>query len=309
MQEQSDLKLYVILSISMMLWGGSWTAGKMLAVTANPSVIVFWRFFCTAIAFIPLLLYRKEDLRIKRETFLRLVLAAALMVGYNQCFFRGLVTGLAGAGGVIVTSLNPLITFILVIIITRKFLKPLEMVGLAVGIAGGIILLEVWQISYQHLLATGNLFFLIASCCWASLTLVSQKTQEKVGFLVYSFYVFLFSAIIDLPFALGAGIFNPNVMNVGFWLEVAYLSVAATAFATTVYFRASSALGSHSASSFIFLVPISAVFFSWLILGEVPKISTIFGGVLTIAAVYLINSAKGKKRQMQTGAAGAVKIQ
>ncbi|MBI5641926.1 MAG: EamA family transporter [Deltaproteobacteria bacterium] len=61
------------------------------------------------------------------------------------------------------------------------------------------------------------------------------------------------------------------------------------AFATTVYFFASSILSSRKASSFVFLVPFSAVILSWFFLGEVPRINTIAGGSLAIGAVYIIN--------------------
>lgn len=74
-----------------------------------------------------------------------------------------------------------------------------------------------------------------------------------------------------------------------FWLNIVYLSVCATTFGTTAYFFASSKLGASRASSFMFLVPTSAVLISWLVLNEQPKLSTILGGILAMGAVYLIN--------------------
>ncbi len=53
--------------------------------------------------------------------------------------------------------------------------------------------------------------------------------------------------------------------------------------------HASSRLGSRRAGSFDFIVPTSALLFSWFFLGDVPGVSTVAGGVLTVSAVYLIN--------------------
>jgi drug/metabolite transporter (DMT)-like permease len=75
----------------------------------------------------------------------------------------------------------------------------------------------------------------------------------------------------------------------GFWISLFYIAVISTTFGTTVYLYASSKLGSSRASSFIFLVPATALFSSWLFLSEVPAWTTLAGGALAVAAVYTIN--------------------
>jgi len=62
-----------------------------------------------------------------------------------------------------------------------------------------------------------------------------------------------------------------------------------TSLATTFYFYATAKIGANKASSFIFLVPLSAAVGSWVILGEVPLWNTIAGGILGIVAVFILN--------------------
>jgi drug/metabolite transporter (DMT)-like permease len=69
-----------------------------------------------------------------------------------------------------------------------------------------------------------------------------------------------------------------------------FLSVVATDFATTVFFLSASRLGTGRASSFLFIVPTSAILLSWLLLGERPDAVTLVGGVFSIVAVYLVNA-------------------
>ena len=64
------------------------------------------------------------------------------------------------------------------------------------------------------------------------------------------------------------------------------------AFATTAYFIATSRLGSEKAAAFIFTVPVSAMLFSMLILDEPLRLNVLVGGILSIVAVVLINTAK-----------------
>ena len=77
-----------------------------------------------------------------------------------------------------------------------------------------------------------------------------------------------------------------------FWLNLIILSIGAQVFGTTVYFIATTKLGPSKASSFIFIVPITAPIFSMLFIGEKLEISTIIGGIMTMTAVYLINKEK-----------------
>jgi len=77
-----------------------------------------------------------------------------------------------------------------------------------------------------------------------------------------------------------------------FWSNLIILSIGAQVFGTTVYFIATTKLGPPKASSFIFLVPITAPIFSMFLINENLGINTIIGGIMTMTAVYLINKEK-----------------
>ena len=74
-----------------------------------------------------------------------------------------------------------------------------------------------------------------------------------------------------------------------FWGNMFFSATITTALATTFYFAATSRIGASKASSFIFMVPFSAALGSFLFLGEVIEWHTIVGGLLGIAAVYILN--------------------
>jgi drug/metabolite transporter (DMT)-like permease len=101
--------------------------------------------------------------------------------------------------------------------------------------------------------------------------------------------VYAFCSVLYFFLALPKEILGVFKQGSFFWLNMLYLAIISSTLATTVYFFASSRLSSYKASSFIFLVPFSALMLSWIFLDEVPKISTITGGLTALAAVYLIN--------------------
>jgi drug/metabolite transporter (DMT)-like permease len=257
-------------------------------------VLIFWRFLFTSLSFIPIMMFYKGSYRLNSRSILPIILGAVFIVTYNKFFFWGLQYGLAGAGGVLVTTLNPILTFLFTIVFFRKHVSLREFSGLILGFAGGAVLLEVWGINLNQLFRSGNAYFLFASMAWALLTLTSEKSRSNLPPLVFSFYVFSLSAFLDFFLALPLGIDRVLTEDWLFWTNILYLSVFATTFATTIYFAASGRLGSRRASSYIFLVPASAVLISWVLLGEQPRLSTLIGGLIALSAVYLINvSPKG----------------
>ena len=240
----------------------------------------------------PLLFYFKVSVKVSIKELFLLALGGFIIFIYNVGFFSGLQTGFAGAGGVLVTGLNPVITFLLTIIIVREKSTIKQVAGLLIGLMGGLIMLEIWNASSSQILDRGNFFFLLAATSWAFVTLLSHQIQKKVHFLSYGFYIYIFCSLFGLIASLFRGSLNTTPTSLSFWINMIYLSIGATTIATTIYFFSTKKLGSRVASSFIFTVPVSAMFFSWLLLGEVPTLPTLIGGGLTIAAVYLINSKK-----------------
>ncbi|MBN1647023.1 MAG: DMT family transporter [Spirochaetales bacterium] len=286
---KKDSGYIIFLVLVMFIWGGSWASGKLVTSSAPAAVIVFWRFLLTTIAVTPFVFVFRQKLKISAAQAAWLATGGFLLFMYNVLFFSGLHTGLAGAGGVLVTTLNPILTYILTVILFREKAKPVQLVALAIGLAGGLIMLEIWKVSLDDLLKSGNLLFLFASLLWGFVTLLSGRMQKQIHFIVYSFYVYLFCSVIALAVSLVNGNITSLPADIPFWLNILYLSVGVTALATTFYFVCTAKLGSRRASSFIFMVPLSAVFISWLLLGEVPTLVTIVGGGLAVTAVLVIN--------------------
>lgn len=277
---------------AMLFWGGSWVSSKYVTQTCHPQVASFIRFFLTFLAFFPMMFFFKQSFILNRIQFFRILMSSFLMVAYFQLFFFGLSIGLAGIGGVIVTGLNPLFIFLLSLVFFHKKTHLKEIFALFFGLAGTLLILQIWQISYERLVLNGNLFYLIAAVTWAFVTLSSQYAQEKVSLWVYSFYLYFFSTLIQFFFALPYSIPGSLSQNTSFWLNMAYLALLPSIFSNTVYFYAASSWGSKKTGFFTFLVPFASIFFSFVFLGESPALFTLFGGGLVIFAVYLIQSKK-----------------
>lgn len=287
----------LLIIIAMIIWAGAWSSAKLISNLVPGEVIVFIRLSISFSGMLPVVFFMGLPLKIPFKSFLYLLVSALLFTAYNQMFFKGLQTGLAGAGGVLVTTTNPIITYVLAVLIFKVKMSKKALAGLIIGLAGGAILLKFWTFDLHELLRAGNLYFITASFLWAILTIVSQGAQKQLHFIVYSCYLYGLGALVSLPFALPGGIGAAFNQGPVFYINILYLSIISMSFASTVYFLTSKKIGSHRASSFILIVPVSAPLISFFILKETPSWYTIIGGVIALSAVYLINSSKKEHTQ------------
>jgi len=288
-------RMYILLVLAMCLWGYSWVSGKQISTMASPLTLLFWRFLISAASFLPFTL--KGNFRdLKKEQLGGIFLSALCLSAYGLLFFYGLGASLAGKSGVIVTTSIPLFTLILSRLIFKVKTTLLQKAGFLLGLGGGIILLEPWLFSGRQFMESSNLLFLLAALCWSGLTLLSKKIQEKTGVFLFNFMLYLMASLMALSLCTLNGVNPFQVQGLGwnFWGNILYMSVAAGGMATGLYLYAGVVLGTARSSSFTFLVPGSALFFSALILQEIPGILTLVATVLCSAAIVLINLRKGK---------------
>ena len=290
--------LIALTVLAMTAFGFSWVSGKRISGTAAPPVLAFLRFLLTTACFIPFLFVRKSP-RPPGGRLIRglawSVAAAIAITAYNLLFFLGLESGLAGKGGLIVTTLNPLFTFVIASAFSGTRPGASAALGIAVGIGGGILLMEPWAFSAAEFTDSSNLAFLAAALCWSLLTLTGRKAQGFMGFGPFNASLYVFASLFTLPFAL-PGLDRAAILSYGppFWFDLAFIAVVVGAFGTGVYFVASSRLGAARGSSFTYLVPVSALAFTAILLKERPQPVMILGGIFAVLAVALINKRRNQ---------------
>jgi drug/metabolite transporter (DMT)-like permease len=279
-----------LMILAMLLWGGGWTALKILTYELPIDVVIFWRFFLMSLAFIPFLFYFKIPFRLNSGSLKYIAGSSILNIAFMASSFLGIKYGLAGAGSVIITTFSPVMTFILVAIIFRKNLSRLQYFGLALGLLGGYILLRLDDMS---LFFNGsNIYFLLCATIWAGVTLLSQHSQKHIHPVHYSFIISLVSTFVTFIYAHNSDLLIVFTQGVQFWAAMIYLAVLGQTVATTIFFMASGKLGSQKTSSFMFLVPVFALLSAWLVLDEPIQLHIIIGGLVSMIAVYFVNTKR-----------------
>ena len=282
----------------MLFWGLSWASGKILVEYASAYVIAFWRFFFVLLGLFPLLLALKLPLKLDKRLLKWVILASICNVIYSVLYFAGLNYGAAGKGGVLVTTLTPIFTYLLVMAIifyqtraTPKIPKN-EIIGLCLGIISGILLLNLGSI--DELFGKFNTFFILCAFDWALMSIFTQKIRTNP--LVMNFYITLFSLVAFVPILFDTQTYFLFEADFTFWFHLFCVAILSTIVGTSIYYLGIKELGSAKANSFMLLVPASALLCSYFVLDEKPTLLTLFGTALAVCAIYLINGKRvGKK--------------
>lgn len=291
MQHNKTPEKYLVagMIVSMFLWGLGWPSGKVL--THYSSVINFtvYRYSLVVATLLVLLPVLGFSFRVRKAGIPVFLLSGLLLAVYSYFFFQGLKNGAAGAGGVLVTIMNPIMAYAIGIILKRKVPAGNEVAGLVLGTIAGGVLLKVWS-SGAAIMDSGNLYFFLAAFTWAVMSKFTAKGGQYGSSMGFSFWQYIVTLLCLVPF-----MNVPEMMAIlqcresVFWLNLLFSSIGVTALATTIYFYTTTRMGAEKASSFIFLVPLGAALSSWLFIGEHIQPHTAIGGLLGIAAVYVIN--------------------
>jgi drug/metabolite transporter (DMT)-like permease len=295
-ERASQNNLFLIgMILSMTCWGFSWTSGKILSAYGDPLTISFLRFALTFVSLIFILMAMKEKMLLSTKGAFDLIAASVLISVYTYLFFKGVTVGKAGAGGVLVTVLNPIITYAITIVVARRKPSRNEFIGLMLGLAAGIVLLKLVT-EADEIFKAGNIYFLLAACSWSVLSRFTAKATRYGSSLAFSFWMYGISTVLMFLFSgVESTMETFSKSDWTFWGNLFFSATITTSLATTFYFVATSKVGASKASSFIFMVPFSAALGSWIFLEEVIELHTIIGGLLGIAAVYILNKKEVAK--------------
>jgi len=125
---------------------------------------------------------------------------------------------------------------------------------------------------------------------WVAYTIIGKRALEGLSATAATAWSTLWGTLMLAVPALaelaGGAVSWPDSVS---WLAMAYLGVCGTALAFVWYNQAVAAIGPARATLFTNLVPVFAVIFSVIFLGERPVLASLVGGAMVVSGVFLAN--------------------
>ena len=207
---------------------------------------------------------------------------------YNYCFFKGTDLGHSGFGGVLVTTTNPIITFIIISIISKKITLN-QFFGIILGLIGGLLIMDIFNMGLLHLLNIQNKYYITCSIIWGLMTVIMSFGQKKIDSILYIAICYLFTTITSIFFIDINELLQIIDYDFRFYFNFVSVSIGAMSFGTSIYIYATPRLGPIQTSAFIFTVPFIALLTAFIVLKEPITYNVIIGGIISILAIVFIN--------------------
>jgi len=293
------MKTYLKLLFAMLVWGGTFTSARLLGNELDPAISAFLRFLLAS-SFMLALLYFKEGRlpSVNGKQFLPLLgMGLTGIAMYNLLFFYGLVHTEAGRGSLI-TATNPLLTALGAALIFKERFTLIRVFGFLLCISGAILIITRGELSslLSDGIGKGEFAFIGCAFSWAAYTLIGRFISSQLSSLAVIAYASSIGTVILFFAALNANLFGVlGAITINAGMNLLYLSLLATVIGFVWFQEGVKVLGAAKAAVFIYFMPVSAVFWAWLILDEKFTLILAIGAILVISGIYLVNKKELKK--------------
>lgn len=285
--------IYLLLVLTVALWGGTWIAGRMIANHIGPMSSSFLRFSISALCLVFMVMRSEHGLpRLNlRQAMHAAFLGATGIFLYSYFFFTGLQTVPASRAALIVACI-PVCIAVCSALIYREPFGPKRLLGTLLSLCGVAVVLSHGDpmALLKDGVHGGDLLILGCVAAWTAYSLGGRAAMRHFKPTVAVMWACVFgSAFLFFPalhYGLIADMAKASMQD---WLCILFLSVLATVLGYAWYYKAINVIGPARSGIFINLVPVFAIIFACLMLGETPDISLLTGGCVVIAGVYVTN--------------------
>jgi drug/metabolite transporter (DMT)-like permease len=294
MNEKQKARVAVVLA--NFFFGTSVIAVKHITPSLVPAIaLTAIRVVSTTALLWLLFAMRPEKMNIERKDFKRLFFCAIAGFSLNQTFaIRGM-----SLTSPIHASLLILATPIAITLLAAWFLKELlnlqKIIGLALGIAGGSLLVFSRDLSAQAGgdQTLGDMFVILGALSYSTYVVSIRPIVGKYKGMHILQWIFLFGSFFSLPLGWNA-IANVqwSALDGTSWFALVYVVLGATFFAYQFMNYGIDKLGASVTGSFMYTQPFFATIASMLILHESLSWPKVAAAALIMFGVFITNMKK-----------------
>ena len=274
------------------LWGGSFLFMRVAVPAFGPVALAFLRVFGAALMLVPLLAARGELAALRRHWRPIAIVGIVNSAVPFLCFAYAALTINAGVSAIF-NSATPLFAAIVAWLWLGDRMTPPRVAGLAIGFAG--VLWLGWD---KADFGPGGSAWAIAACLLATMSygIGPSLTKRHLGSVaplaVAAGSQVAAAIILALPAALAWPAVAPSAQA---WLMIALLAFLGTGLAYVLYFRLIANAGPANAVAVTYLIPIFAVVWGGIFLGEKLTLSLVAGCLVIFVGTALATGVIGNR--------------
>lgn len=264
--------------IAVLLFG---LAGLFAKWVAQPAIIiVLGRVFFASIFLAVVLLWRKENIRLKqRRDYLYFALMGVVLAIHWVTFFQAIQVSTVAIGLLTFSTFPVFVTFMEPYFFKEK-IRRVDVIVALVTFAGVALVIPSFELANN--MTQGAIWGVISGFTFAILSILNRNYVANYSSRVIAFYQDATAVLILLPFLF---LIQPSFTAQDMMLLV-LLGVVFTGIAHTLFIGGLSHVKAQTASIIASLEPVYGIITAVIFLGEIPTLRVIIGGIIILGATF-----------------------
>jgi probable blue pigment (indigoidine) exporter len=286
----------LITALAPAIWGSTYIVTTEILPPDRPFTAALLRALPAGLL---LVLYSRNLPR--RSEWPRLLVLAALNIGFFQALLFVAAYRLPGGLAAVVGAIQPLLVMGLVWSMDRQRPASVAVAASVVGIAGMAALLLAPGASWDPV---GIAAAFVGTACMASGTYLTRRWRPTVSLLAFTGWQLLTGGLLLLPVA---WLIDPPLPQLSplQWLGYAYLSLFGALLAYVLWFRGIARLAPVAVSSLGLLSPLVAVLLGWALLGQSITGVALLGLIAVLGSILAVQWAAAQASAKTPAASSA----
>ena len=274
--------------IAIFFWATAFVLTKVVLKEVDVTTLGVLRYFFASIIVIFILIKQKISLPKLKD------IPAFVFAGFSgyagYIVFFNMATLLSSPSTLsVINALAPAITAIVAYFIFNEKIKIIGWISMGISFCG-ILILTLWN---GTLTVNKGVIYMLIGCVLLSLYNISQRyLTKKYSSFDVSMYSMLIGGILLVVYSPSS---VRNIFSISFnsLILIIYMSVFPSIISYFFWTKAFE-IAKHTTevTSFMFVTPVLATLMGIIILGDIPKLSTLIRGVVIILGMIIFNKTK-----------------
>jgi drug/metabolite transporter (DMT)-like permease len=287
----SRARLYLLILTMVASWAASFPVGKLalrelpqlflpgvrvtIAAALMGAIFVWWR-------------RRNPSAPLwSRGDAARIGALALLGVALNQFLFVAGLKRTSVAHASLIIAISPVMVWLGSVAKGYERFRPARILGIALAIAG-VVVLQVLPARNTGASLTGDFLVFLSISFFAVYSVLSREVSRRIGSVPLNTLLYAVSAVVMLPVALwDARGLDLGRVSPSTWIYVVLLAAFPSVLAYLIFSHAIARIAPSRVSMFSYLQPFLATMLAVPILQEPVTMSFFAGGALVLGGVYL----------------------
>ncbi|SFT79840.1 DMT family transporter [Arthrobacter sp. ov118] len=270
--------------VTVVLWASAFVGIRAVGPSFSPGSLTLGRLAVAAVVLGLLVVPKLRTLPRGREWWPILAYGVMWFGGYNVALNAAEHMLDAGTSALLI-NVNPILVAVMAGIILKEGFPRWLLIGSLVAF-GGVAVIALGSGQRSTADVAGVLLCLLAAALAAVSVIVQKPVLRKFPAAQATWFGIMIGAICCLPFS-GQLVAELQAAPLPATLGLVYLGIFPTAIAFTTWAYALSLIDAGRLAATTYLVPGTTILISWLVLGEIPTIWGLVGGVICLVGVGL----------------------